>query len=319
MIDSKQFIANCTSLKKQLEPFKSSLFNNNIDYSESLNELSNSIDYINAQYDESNDMQTNQELVVKFADRYFKGITKLLNTCKKIVNAGNYQLKDEFEIQFKDPVLKLINIIHDYADLLKSFTDNIQESLNNAQLEINKQKNEYLYGNNDINNTSPAIQPTSYLSLPLLQQEQPKTTISPIISNSTNNKPDYSLFESYNRKILLLEDDIQTQIVQLFIYLGGLIGEGIAKVGDGVVELLNLLDSGWNNFNKIILPKMQGENGGLLTMLNDPECQKVLSSGIMWGVVILGIIWLARYILRKVTAILAWLSGYDNNYRRRRR
>lgn len=315
MIDSKQFIVNCTSLKKQLEPFKSSLFNNNADYSESLNELSNSIDYINAQYDESNDMQTNQELVVKFADRYFKGIVKLLNTCKKIVNINTYELKEQFEIQFKDPVLKLINLIHDYADLLKSFTDDIKESLNNVQIEVNKQKNNYLYGNTDT--TSPISQSIPSLSIPSLQQE-PKAVISPIISNSSNGKPDYSLFESYNRTILLMESDIQEQIINLFKYLGELIGNGIIRCGSLIADLLGIIDAGWNEFLTEIWPNLMDKDKGILWTLNNK--QDIVMKGIMWGTVFLGIIWLSRYILRKVTAILAWLSGYDNNnYRRRRR
>ena len=307
-------MANCTSLKKQLEPFKSSLFNNNVDYSESLNELSNSIDYINAQYDESNDMQTNQELVVKFADRYFKGIVKLLNTCKKIVNINTYELKEQFEIQFKDPVLKLVNLIHDYADLLKSFTDDIKESLNNVQIEVNKQKNNYLYGNADT--TSPISQSIPSLSIPLLQQE-PKAVISPIISNSSNGKPDYSLFESYNRTILLMESDIQEQIINLFKYLGELIGNGIIRCGSLIADLLGIIDAGWNEFLTEIWPNLMDKDKGILWTLNNK--QDIIMKGIMWGTVFLGIIWLSRYILRKVTAILAWLSGYDNNNYRRRR
>ena len=318
-------MSNCASLKKQLESYKMSLFNNNAEYSESLNELSNSIDYINAQYDESNDMQTNQELIVKFADRYFKGIAKLLNICKKIINNSSYEKKNDFEIQFKDPVLKLINLIHDYADLLKLFTDDIKTSLNNAQIEVNKRKNDYLFNKNDTISPSPIVQNTdinninnsSSLLLPSLQQ--PKVTINPIISNPISNnsgKPDYSLFESKNN-ILLLEDTIQEQIIKLFIYLGGLVGKGIAQVGQGIVYLLELLDRGWKAFDSTILPTMKEK--GLLGMLDDPDCQEILMTGIMWGTIILGIIWTARYILRKVTAILSWLSGYEEeNYRRRR-
>lgn len=314
-------MSNCASLKKQLESYKISLFNNNAEYSESLNELSNSIDYINAQYDESNDMQTNQELIVKFADRYFKGIAKLLNVCKKIINNSSYEKKNDFEIQFKDPILKLINLIHDYADLLKSFTDDIKTSLNNAQMEVNKRKNDYLFSNNTIF-PSPVVQNidinnSSSLLLPSLQH--PKVTINPVISNPISNnssKPDYSLFESKNN-IILLEDTIQEQIIKLFIYLGSLVGKGIAQVGQGIVYLLELLDRGWTAFDGTILPTMKEK--GLLGMLNEPDCQEILMTGIMWGAVILGIIWTARYILRKVTAILSWLSGYEEeNYRRRR-
>ena len=248
-----------------------------------------------------------------------------MNICKKIINNSSYEKKNDFEIQFKDPVLKLINLIHDYADLLKLFTDDIKTSLNNAQIEVNKRKNDYLFNKNDTISPSPIVQNTdinninnsSSLLLPSLQQ--PKVTINPIISNPISNnsgKPDYSLFESKNN-ILLLEDTIQEQIIKLFIYLGGLVGKGIAQVGQGIVYLLELLDRGWKAFDSTILPTMKEK--GLLGMLDDPDCQEILMTGIMWGTIILGIIWTARYILRKVTAILSWLSGYEEeNYRRRR-
>lgn len=138
-IKTKSFIDNAKDLVIELESFKNTLFKSFPGYSDSIFDLNNSLDFIKIQYDDSNnDEQSNREIVAKFAERYFKALTKLLTIIKGI-NQGNDEItKERINEEFHDTAIKIVKLIGEYGFLLKYYSDDMAKNVNIATKEFNK-------------------------------------------------------------------------------------------------------------------------------------------------------------------------------------
>lgn len=309
-IDTRKFIESAKSLSKELDSFKTTLFSDYIEYSQSILDLNNTLDYVNTQIDDSNDMQTNQEIVVKFADRYFKGLNRLLTVLRTIHRSNNESLKDDINNQFQDCAINILTLVDDYTELIKSYVSDIKSSLNTTKNKLYQKKDEFIS-----------------LSLPSMDDNISNSNIiEPVISKDNNipsyssstlsNKDRYSLFESYTfseagENILMVKETVN----QFFITMGQYMNTSISSLGPMFGHLIDIIDKGTTRLEecyKIFMNHKEGQTG-LDALFGSDYFWSTVNYAITYGLILIGIIWLVRIILRKVTKFLDWLSGYSKN------
>ena len=309
-IDTRKFIESAKSLSKELDSFKTTLFSDYIEYSQSILDLNNALDYVNTQIDDSNDVQTNQEIVVKFADRYFKGLNRLLTVLRTIHRSNNESLKDDINNQFQDCAINILTLVDDYTELIKSYVSDIKSLLNTTKNKLYQKKDEFISlslpsTDNNISNSN--------ITEPVISKNN---NIPSYFSSTLSNKDRYSLFESYTfseagENILMVKETVN----QFFITMGQYMNTGISSLGPMFGHLIDIIDKGTTRLEecyKIFMNHKEGQTG-LDALFGSDYFWGTVSYAITYGLILIGIIWLVRVILRKVTKFLDWLSGYSKN------
>ena len=90
---------------------------------------------------------------------------------------------------------------------------------------------------------------------------------------------------------------------------------GIRSIGPALGQLVRMTDNGlervrtcWDIFNS----PPEGSTG-LDHLLSSNEFKETVTYAVVYGAILLAIIWIVRAVLRKVTKVLDWLSGYSKN------
>lgn len=111
--------------------------------------------------------------------------------------------------------------------------------------------------------------------------------------------PNISTSVKYALQANRLVDGVGNVISTSIDSLGDLTGHLFIKIGDGAEHFSYCMD------------KINKE--GFDAFLNDHQCMEYVKYGIIYGVIFIGIIMVVRYVLRKITRVLDWLSGYSSN------
>lgn len=314
-INTERFITHSTNIVNELDKFRNTLFRSFPAYSDSVNDLKNSLDYIKVQYDPSTSMQSNQEAIAKFADRYFKAIVKLFTLIKSINNNNDTTLIEDLNNQFHDIAIDIVSLIGEYGDLLKYYAEDIRNTVGNATSQFKKTSQEVktnpqvfnsvpendmsytgLFGEANLNewsffNSSEDVSRSAqyskaletYNSLPADKRQEYLSTI---------ESPSIRTALQINR----VTDGVGGAINTGMDSLGDMFGYMFVKIGDGTEHMAYCID---------IINKQ-----GFDAFLNDQQSMQYVRDGVIYGTIFLGIIMIVRSILRRVTGFLAWISGY---------
>ena len=223
-------------------------------------------------------MSANQEAVVKFAERYFKGLGKLLAALKIVNKNADQSLRDNINRDFQTCAINILKIVQDYTDLIKAYTENIKTTLLSTKNQIDQKKEEFVYAiDNDsrsednVNDSIPTNSNDETIDVAYEDNPAPIKSITPVkpkpfaISKSINSSPIvpsnivttantssndiYSLFESLNYLISLSENGpnverIVTNIENFFITCGDMANTGIRSIGPALGQLVRMTDNG---------------------------------------------------------------------------
>lgn len=306
-LKTQGFIDHTTKLTTDLDKFKKTLFKQFPNYADSIFELNNALDYVKVQYDPTNDSSTNQEIIAKFADRYFKAIVKLLSIVKSINNGNDTTLIDDLNDQFHDIAIDIVAIIGEYGDLLKYYSDDIKNTLDAATHQFKDAKDDV------------KSQDSSYLNLfreSFLNEEE-------LVSNDP--QPPLSRSELYAQALETynsLPSDQRSEFISKIEMPSVRTALQINRATDGMGQLLNTgMDSLGDMFGHMFIKIGSGaehasycidviNKNGFDAFLNDPQCMDYVKDGVIYGTIFLGIVMVVRAILRRITGFLAWISGY---------
>ena len=260
MIDSKsqKFIDSCKNLCNNLDNAGKNAFINDSKYSNAIFELNNSLDYINNQKENDNNENTViQESMVKFAERFFKGLIKLLNIIKYSINGRDEELKLKIQQEFNPFALDIINLVDEYGSLLKSYASDTKALLSKMKNDFDKEQEEYKAEKekesiiqksenisapeNEIKNMITTTPKKSY-KISTKKYDDNDDYMSTYNSNnySNSNGFDYSLFES--------DGNIITDTIQKVKD----VGRSIENVGNNMEDISNSAERTYNNFKNTV-------------------------------------------------------------------
>ena len=269
MIDfkSQKFIQNAQTLCSNLDSAGKKSGINDSKYSNIIFELNNSIDFINNQK-ELNDDSIIQESIVKFAERFFKGLIKLLNIIKYSINGRDDEIKLKIQQEFNPFALDIINLVDEYGSLLKLYASDTKSLLSKMKNQFDKEKDEFeeekrrkaeviqqqeeKISNNDSTTQSQQVK-DMIISAPKKSYKISTKNDNDYMNiynnnsyyNSNNNYSntggfDYSLFES--------DQSIISNTIQKIKD----VGRNIENVGNGMEDISNSAQKTYDNFKNTV-------------------------------------------------------------------
>lgn len=268
MIDSKsqKFIQSAQNLCNNLDTAGKIAHINDSKYSNMIFELNNSLDYINNQKDNLSDNSTIQESMVKFAERFFKGLIKLLNVIKYTLSGADIETKNKIQNAFNPFALDIVNIVDEYGSLLKSYASDTKNLLSKMKNDFDIKREEFqqeeiLNSNNTIDNNAAPINTTASEIKNIITPTKPKrsykiTTKSDDDYMGIYNNSSYSSSNSYDNSggfdYSLFEDNDNSNIIDSTISGIKSVGRNIQNVGDNMEDISNSAERTYNNFKNTV-------------------------------------------------------------------
>ena len=280
-----------------------SLLNDIINQSKDIEELNTSITKISDSYsiidnlsisNDNNDIEY-FEKIINFGDSYFRAINDYLSNLKAIMNQSN-DMRDI--IKRFDFGAKLISLQNEYTKLLENITNQSKLQLEEILVQIKNNKSsspisealddkEVVDGIKGIFKDNLSHTRTiENVGIDFKYKDQNRT-----INDSFSTSERISLI--INKSFDILGDYVNKGIDQMGIISSNL----FLKMGKGIEEGAYCIDV----INK------KGFDG----FLDDPRCMDAVKYAIIYSVIVYALWRIFKYILKKITAITSWISGYE--------